>query len=159
MTANSRRRRRVTKDTVTTSASNHKALPVIVEKVERGLFSSLRDVLKDYLVGFIANRENEAAIYDLAEDDAGDSASFAVPLENGELESAVFRTTLDRFFAAVNLAFEVEVANHWTPFRNSARFAVALYWGRGSSSLNAEVNAFDRDHLVRGWNSSYFGLK
>lgn len=38
-------------------------------------------------------------------------------------------------------------------------FAVALNCGIGSSSLSAEVNAFDRLHIVRGWNSAYFGLK
>lgn len=30
---------------------------------------------------------------------------------------------------------------------------------RGSSSLNAEVKAFDRLQIVLGWNSSYFGSK
>lgn len=43
--------------------------------------------------------------------------------------------------------------------RNSPNFAVALNCGIGSSSLNAEVNAFDRLHIVRGANSSCCGLK
>ena len=43
--------------------------------------------------------------------------------------------------------------------RNSPSFAVALNRGMGSSSLNAEVNAFERLQIVRGWNSSYFGSK
>jgi len=29
-----------------------------------------------------------------------------------------------------------------------------LYCGIGSSSLNALVNAFERPHMVRGWNCS-----
>ena len=41
--------------------------------------------------------------------------------------------------------------------RNSPNLAVALNCGIGSSSLNAEVNAFERLHIVRGWNSSYVG--
>lgn len=41
-----------------------------------------------------------------------------------------------------------------TEFRNPASLAVALYCGIGSSSLNALVNAFERLHIVRGWNSS-----
>ena len=43
--------------------------------------------------------------------------------------------------------------------RNGASFAVALKRGTGSSSLKAEVNAFERLHIVRGWNSSYSGSK
>ena len=43
--------------------------------------------------------------------------------------------------------------------RKAPSFAVALNCGICSSSFNAEVNAFDRLHIVRGWNSSYFGLK
>ena len=43
--------------------------------------------------------------------------------------------------------------------RNLPNFAVARNCGIGSSSLNAEVNAFDRLHIVRGWNSSCCGLK
>jgi hypothetical protein len=43
--------------------------------------------------------------------------------------------------------------------RKPASFAVALYCGIGSSSLKALVNAFDRLHIVRGWNSAYRGLK
>jgi selenocysteine lyase/cysteine desulfurase len=43
--------------------------------------------------------------------------------------------------------------------RNSPSFAVALNCGMGSSSLNAEVNAFERLHMVRDLNSSYFGSK
>ena len=39
-----------------------------------------------------------------------------------------------------------------------ASFAVALNCGIGSSSLNAEVNAFDRLQIVRALNSSYCGL-
>ena len=42
----------------------------------------------------------------------------------------------------------------WTACRNPANLAVALYCGIGSSSLNALVNAFERLHMVRGWNSS-----
>jgi len=38
-----------------------------------------------------------------------------------------------------------------------ASLAVALYCGIGSSSLNALVKAFERLHLVHGWNSSYTG--
>jgi hypothetical protein len=44
-----------------------------------------------------------------------------------------------------------------TDCRNPASFAVALYWGIGSSSLNALVKALDRLHMVRGWNSSWTG--
>ena len=43
--------------------------------------------------------------------------------------------------------------------RNSPNFAVALNCGIGSSSLNADVNAFDRLQIVRDVNSSYFGSK
>ena len=43
--------------------------------------------------------------------------------------------------------------------KNSPRFAVALNWGIGSSSLKAEVKAFDRLEIVRDRNSSYFGSK
>jgi hypothetical protein len=43
--------------------------------------------------------------------------------------------------------------------RNSPSFAVALNCGMGSSSLNADVNAFDRLQIVRERNSSYFGAK
>jgi hypothetical protein len=39
-----------------------------------------------------------------------------------------------------------------------ASFAVALNCGIGSSSLNAEVNAFDRLQIVLALNSSYCGL-
>src|SRR5258708_4042112 len=45
------------------------------------------------------------------------------------------------------------------PARNGASFAVARKRGTGSSSLKAEVNAFDRLHIVRGRNSSYSGSK
>ncbi len=38
--------------------------------------------------------------------------------------------------------------------RNPANLAVALYCGIGSNSLNALVNAFERLHMVRAWNSS-----
>gem|GEM_PF-3956738 len=41
--------------------------------------------------------------------------------------------------------------------RNPDNFAVALYWGIGSSSLNALVKALDRLHIVLGWNSSCTG--
>jgi hypothetical protein len=41
--------------------------------------------------------------------------------------------------------------------RYSPSLAVALNWGTGSSSLKAEVKAFERLHIVRGRNSSYFG--
>src|SRR5208283_4472670 len=44
-----------------------------------------------------------------------------------------------------------------TDCRKPANFAVALYWGIGSSSLNALVNAFERLHMVRAWNSSCTG--
>ena len=44
-----------------------------------------------------------------------------------------------------------------TDCRKPASFAVALYCGIGSSSLNALVKAFDRLHMVRGWNSSCTG--
>lgn len=37
----------------------------------------------------------------------------------------------------------------------SPSFAVALNWGIGSSSLNAEVKALERLHTVRARNSSY----
>ena len=40
-----------------------------------------------------------------------------------------------------------------TDCRKPASFAVALNWGIGSSSLNADVKAFDRLHSVRGSNS------
>jgi len=43
--------------------------------------------------------------------------------------------------------------------RNSPSLAVALNWGIGSSSLKADVKAFDRLQIVRDRNSSYFGLK
>ncbi len=43
--------------------------------------------------------------------------------------------------------------------RNSPSLAVALNWGMGSSSLNAEVNAFERLQMVLDLNSSYFGSK
>jgi len=43
--------------------------------------------------------------------------------------------------------------------RKLPSFAVARNCGIGSSSLNAEVNAFDRLHMVRGWNSWCCGLK
>src|SRR5713101_8248775 len=43
--------------------------------------------------------------------------------------------------------------------RNSPSLAVALNCGMGSSSLNAEVNAFERLQIVRGRKSSYFGSK
>ena len=38
-------------------------------------------------------------------------------------------------------------------------FAVALNCGMASSSLKADVKAFDRLRIVRGGNSSYFGSK
>ena len=44
-----------------------------------------------------------------------------------------------------------------TDCRKPASFAVALYCGIGSSSLNALVNAFERLHMVRAWNSSCTG--
>ena len=40
-----------------------------------------------------------------------------------------------------------------TPCRKPESLAVALNWGIGSSSLNAEVKAFDRLQRVRGSNS------
>ena len=44
-----------------------------------------------------------------------------------------------------------------TACRNPASFAVALYCGIGSSSLNALVKALDSLLIVRGWNSSCTG--
>ena len=44
-----------------------------------------------------------------------------------------------------------------TDCRKPASFAVALYCGIGSSSLNALVKAFDRLHMVRAWKSSCTG--
>jgi hypothetical protein len=41
--------------------------------------------------------------------------------------------------------------------RKPANLAVARNCGIGSSCLNAEVNAFERLHIVRGWNSSWRG--
>jgi hypothetical protein len=41
-----------------------------------------------------------------------------------------------------------------TACRNPASFAVALYCGIRSSSLNALVNVFERLQMVRHWNSS-----
>lgn len=46
-----------------------------------------------------------------------------------------------------------------SPPRNPASLAVARYCGMGSSSLKAEVKALERLHMVRGWNSSWAGLK
>ena len=43
--------------------------------------------------------------------------------------------------------------------RNSPNFAVALTRGMGSSSLKADVKAFDRLQIVRDRNSSYRGPK
>ena len=43
--------------------------------------------------------------------------------------------------------------------RKAPSLAVALNWGIGSSSLNAEVKAFVRLQIVRGWNSGYCGSK
>jgi hypothetical protein len=43
--------------------------------------------------------------------------------------------------------------------RNSPSLAVALNCGMGSSSLNADVKAFERLQIVRGRNSSYFDSK
>ena len=43
--------------------------------------------------------------------------------------------------------------------RNDASFAVALNCGIGSSSLKADVKAFDRLQIVRDRNSSYLGLR
>jgi hypothetical protein len=43
--------------------------------------------------------------------------------------------------------------------KNPASLAVARYCGIGSSSLNAEVKALERLHIVRGLNSSCCGLK
>jgi len=53
--------------------------------------------------------------------------------------------------------YVVEIYEGRTDCRNPASFAVALYCGIGSSSLNALVNAFDRLHIVRAWNSSCTG--
>jgi hypothetical protein len=43
--------------------------------------------------------------------------------------------------------------------RKGASLAVARYCGTGSSAFSADVNAFDRLHIVRGANSSCSGLK
>lgn len=43
--------------------------------------------------------------------------------------------------------------------RKPPSLAVARNCGIGSSSLNAEVKALDRLHIVLGWNSSCCGLK
>jgi hypothetical protein len=43
--------------------------------------------------------------------------------------------------------------------RKAPSFAVALNCGMGSSSLKAEVKAFERLHIVRGAKSSNGGLK
>ena len=43
--------------------------------------------------------------------------------------------------------------------RNSRSLAVAFNCGIGSSSLSADVNAFERLQIVRGRKSSYFGSK
>jgi len=43
--------------------------------------------------------------------------------------------------------------------RKRAKELVALNWGMGSSSLNAEVKALLKLHVVRGSNSGYFGRK
>ena len=43
--------------------------------------------------------------------------------------------------------------------RNSPKVAVALNCGMAPSSLNADVNAFERLQIVRGRNSSHFGSK
>ena len=51
-----------------------------------------------------------------------------------------------------------EFRHHAVP-RKVASFAVALYCGIGSSCLRTVVNAFERDHIVRGEKSSMLGLK
>ena len=43
--------------------------------------------------------------------------------------------------------------------RKPASLAVARNCGIGSSCLNADVKAFERLHIVRGWNSSCCGEK
>ena len=61
----------------------------------------------------------------------------------------------------------IEIGLHYSWFiiaartdcRKPASFAVARNCGIVSSSLNAEVNAFDRLHMVRDSNSSCCGLK
>jgi len=53
--------------------------------------------------------------------------------------------------------FLLESYERRTDCRKPASFAVALYCGIGSSSLNALVKAFDKLHMVRGWNSSCTG--
>ena len=50
-------------------------------------------------------------------------------------------------------------ARHQLFPKNVPSFAVARKRGTGSSSANADVNAFERDHMVRGSNSGYFGVK
>ena len=44
--------------------------------------------------------------------------------------------------------------SHLSVSRNAPTFAVARKNGIGSSDFNAEVKAFDSDHIVRGANSS-----
>jgi hypothetical protein len=45
---------------------------------------------------------------------------------------------------------ELQLASRLAPSRNAPSLAVALNCGMGSSSLNAEVKAFDKLHIVRG---------
>ena len=77
---------------------------------------------------------------------------------------AAYRTTCGQFTAVVSIGslrsrgLHPERGDPWhycdSWDRNAPSLAVALNWGMGSSSLNAEVNAFDRLQIVRERNSS-----
>ena len=65
-----------------------------------------------------------------------------------------------------NLGFVSDTPVRFSEFRklelrskNGPSLAVARNCGMASSLRKAEVNAFERLHSVRGWNSSSFGLK
>jgi hypothetical protein len=60
---------------------------------------------------------------------------------------------VDRGYGTFQNRREKRASRYWPSL------AVALNWGTGSSSLNADVKAFERLHIVRGRNSSYFGSK
>lgn len=51
------------------------------------------------------------------------------------------------------------VSDQHSRLMNAPNFAVVLNCGIGSSSLNAEVKAFERLHIVRDANSGYGGSK
>ena len=59
-----------------------------------------------------------------------------------------------RFLAGLCSAYGNCLAYPPTLCRKPASFPVALNWGIGSSSLRAEVKAFDRLHIVREPNAS-----